>query len=89
MIPRIVGVESSPEYKHDLNDFHASARTKGRHHLKMKVLIRALPERGGGLPMPEFFGPFFPPSNFHHTRKTSFLSAGKKRTKVPELGGGV
>ena len=25
---------------------------------------------------------------FHHTRKTSFLSAGKKRTKVPELGGG-
>ena len=43
---------------------------------------------GGGLPMPEFFGPFFPPSNFHHTRKTSFLSAGKKRTKVPELGGG-
>ena len=26
----------------------------------MKVLIRALPESGGGgLPMPEFFGPFF------------------------------
>ena len=42
---------------------------------------------GGGLPMPEFFGTFFPPSNFHHTRKTLFLSAGK-RTMVPELGGG-
>ena len=25
----------------------------------MKVLIRALPESGGGLPLPEFFGPFF------------------------------
>ena len=70
-------------------DLFSSHCYKGRHHLKNKVLIRALPESGGGgLPMPEFFGPFFPPSNFHHTRKTSFLSAGKKRTKVPELGGG-
>ena len=36
---------------------------KGRHQAKINVLIRALPESGGGLPLPEFFGPFFPPSN--------------------------
>ena len=39
-------------------DLFSSHCYKGRHHLKNKVLIRALPERGGGLPMPEFFGPF-------------------------------
>ena len=33
---------------------------KGRHQWKKNIFFRALPEcRGGGLPMPEFFGPFF------------------------------
>ena len=33
---------------------------KGRYHRKKHVFFRALPEKGGGgLPMPEFFGPFF------------------------------
>ena len=33
---------------------------KGRHQLKKNVFFWALPEcMGGGLPMPEFFGPFF------------------------------
>ena len=102
----------------------------------MKVLIRALPESGGGgLPLPEFFGPFFHqvivPKKvifypkltifvgfsvifviiiikitkilikiimatiiiiisifFHHTRKTSFLSAGKKGPRCPNWGVG-
>ena len=33
---------------------------KGRPHKEKHVFFRALPEKGGGgLPMPEFFGPFF------------------------------
>ena len=33
-------------------------KAKGRHQEKINVLIRALPESGGNLPLPEFFAPF-------------------------------
>ena len=32
---------------------------KGRHPQKKVAYFQALPESGGGLPMPKFFGPFF------------------------------
>ena len=126
------------QFSHFYNYNAPTMLTKGRHPQKMKVLIRALPESGGGgLPLPEFFGPFFHqvivPKKvifypkltifvgfsvifviiiikitkilikiimatiiiiisifFHHTRKTSFLSAGKKGPRCPNWGvGGV
>ena len=33
---------------------------KGRPHKEKHIFFLALPEKGGGLPMPEFFGPFSP-----------------------------
>ena len=45
----------------------------------------------GGFTHARIFWSFFPPSNFHHTRKTSFLSAGKKGPRCPNwgVGGGL
>ena len=50
----------------DENGYHVSSTItdrpprKGRHQWKKNVFFQALPEKGegGGLPMPEFFGPF-------------------------------
>ena len=43
-----------------LNNFYnKKMTTKGRYHRKKHVFFRTLPKKGGGLPMPEFFGPFF------------------------------
>ena len=51
---------------------------KGRHQLKKNVFFRALPEWwGGGLPMPEFFGPLFR-SAFLVNKKSLFLQTSQE-----------
>ena len=55
----------SPQPKHLSQKFNSPTylslfSSKGRQQLKKNVFFRALPELwGGGLPMPEFFGPLF------------------------------
>ena len=58
--------------------------TKGREQNKKNVSIRALPELGGGLPLPEFFAPFF----YLRKKSRQWSRRRKESVKLPELGGG-